>query len=117
MDFHLTKYPIHAQQHGFRSDRSTESAISYMTNYIESFVLRKQSCVGVFLDIRSAFDSITPKQIKTQLLAHGGDEKLVNWYNGYIEQRDLFFEIQNARISVSTGIGFPQGGLPRPSSG
>ena len=30
MDFHLTKHPIHAQQHGFRSDRSTESAISYI---------------------------------------------------------------------------------------
>ena len=82
-----------------------------MTNYIESFVLRKQSCVGIFLDIRSAFDSITPKQIKTQLLAHGGDEKLVKWYNGYIEQRDLFFDIQNTRISVSTGVGFPRGGV------
>jgi hypothetical protein len=97
------------QQHGFRSDRSTESAISYMTNYIESFVLRNQSCVGVFLDIYSAFDSILPEQIKTQLLKHGGDEKLVGWYDGYIRQRDLFFEIQNAKISVSNDTGFCQG--------
>ena len=43
MDLHLTKYPIHTQQHGFRSDRSTESAISFMTNYIERFVLKGQS--------------------------------------------------------------------------
>jgi hypothetical protein len=111
MDLHLAKHPIHTQQHGFRSDRSTESAISYMTNYIENFILCKKSCVGVFLDIRSAFDSITPEQIKKQLLLHGGDEKLVGWYNNYITHRDLCFNIQNAKINVSAGMGFPQGGV------
>ena len=111
MDVHLTKFPIHSQQHGFRSDRSTESAISYMTNYIESFVMKGQQCVGLFLDIKSAFDSISPSQIKNQLIKHGGDRSLVGWYDNYISHRDLIFEIQNTKINISNGIGFPQGGV------
>ena len=73
MDEALIDNPIHTRQHGFRSDRSTETAISTMTNYIEEFIMQKKHCVGVFLDIKSAFDSISPDHIRSELLRYGGD--------------------------------------------
>ena len=58
MDLSLSAYPIHERQHGFMAGRSTESAISMTTNFIEKFLAFKEYCLAVFLDISAAFDSI-----------------------------------------------------------
>ena len=46
MKIALKQNPVHARQHGFRNDRSTETAISDATNYIESHILQKSSVLG-----------------------------------------------------------------------
>ena len=58
MDEALVKHPLHPKQHGFQRGKSTESALSNTVNHLESFVLKKQYALGIFLDISSAFDSI-----------------------------------------------------------
>ena len=58
MDDALQLYPIHDRQHGFTPGKSTESALSTTTNYIEKFLAYGQHCFAVFLDISAAFDSI-----------------------------------------------------------
>ena len=89
MDKALALNPLHHKQHGFLTGKSTESAISNTTDYIERFIMKKQHCVGVFLDISSAFDSIRPGHVRQALLKHGGDPDLVQWYHGYISHRDI----------------------------
>ena len=42
---------VHMNQHGFRSDRSTETAISAVTDYVEKHIMNKQHCVGIFLSL------------------------------------------------------------------
>ena len=64
MDEHLCYYPIHARQHGFMKGKSTEGALSNTVNYIESHLFRGNICVGVFLDIKSAYDSMDVEQIR-----------------------------------------------------
>ena len=68
MDTALLTYPIHHKQHGFQTGKSTESAISNTTNYIEQFIMKKQHCVGIFLDISSAFDSIKASHVRLSLI-------------------------------------------------
>ena len=63
MDRALQTYPLHNKQHGFISGKSTESAVSNTVNYIEKHIMNKQHCVGVFLDISAAFDSIKPSHV------------------------------------------------------
>ena len=111
MDKALERYPIHMKQHGFLSGKSTESAISNTVNYIEKHVMNKQHCVGVFLDISAAFDSIKPGHVRQALLKHGGDPEMVQWYFNYITQRDIEIEMHGVKRCFSTGIGFPQGGV------
>ena len=111
MDRALLKYPIHHKQHGFLSGKSTESAVSNTVNYIESFIMKKQHCVGVFLDISSAFDSIRPGHVRQSLLKHGGDPEMVQWYFNYITHRDIEITMHDILRVFSTGIGFPQGGV------
>ena len=87
MDKALLRFPLHHKQHGFLSGKSTESAISNTTNYIEKFIMKRQHCVGVFLDISAAFDSIRPNHVRQALLNHGGDPVMVQWYYNYITHR------------------------------
>ena len=60
----LVDHPLHMKQHGFQKVKSTETAISNTINEIEKHILNGEHCMGVFLDIQAAFDSITPEHIK-----------------------------------------------------
>ena len=111
MDTALIANPIHHKQHGFLTGKSTESAISNTANYIERHIMKNQHCVGVFLDISSAFDSIKPNHVRRALLDHGGEPEMVQWYYNYIGHRDIIVDMHGSRTSFSTGIGFPQGGV------
>ena len=111
MDRALLTYPLHEKQHGFLTGKSTESAISNTVNYIEKHIMNKQHCVGVFLDISAAFDSIKPNHVRQALLKHGGDPEMVQWYFNYITHRDILIEMHGELKTFSTGVGFPQGGV------
>ena len=49
----LQDHPLHENQHGFRTGRGTDSAISQLTNYVERFLLKDEACLAVFLDIQA----------------------------------------------------------------
>ena len=111
MDEAIAQYPIHPRQHGFMRGRSTESAISQTTNYIEKFLAINQHCLAVFLDISAAFDSIDIDHVQRALIKHGGVPDMVGWYHNYLSHRNLFSELHQEQASCSTGVGFPQGGV------
>ena len=111
MDEALVEHPIHTRQHGFRSDRSTETAISSVVDYAEQHVMNRRHCIGVFLDIKSAFDSIDPRHIKESLIRYGGDREMIDWYFDYLTRRDLILSLHGKELKTSVGVGFPQGGV------
>ena len=80
MDEALSDNPIHNSQHGFRNNRSTETAISEVADFIERNIYDGKNVLAVFLDIQAAFDTIHPSTIKHKLLEHKGDPMMVNWY-------------------------------------
>ena len=84
MDKDLPAKPLHPNQHGFTKGKSTESAISDTADYIEQQLFEDNHCLGLFLDISSAFDSISIQHIKQSLLDHNGDPELVEWYFSYL---------------------------------
>ena len=77
MESRLFYYPLNPKQHGFTKGLSTESAISNLLNYLESFVMHKLIAIAIFLDITSAYDSMDIDHIRTSLYLHGGDDDLV----------------------------------------
>ena len=111
MDKDMEEYPIHRSQHGFTKGRSTESAISNTVDYIEQFLFDKTHCLGMFLDISSAFDSISIDHIRNTLLAHNGTPDMVEWYYSYLGRRYLDIELHGERTQLTTATGFPQGGV------
>lgn len=111
VDQALVDHPLHAKQHGFLPGRSTESAISNTVNYAERALFQGLPCVGLFLDISAAFDSISIEHVRDSLLKHGADDDLVHWYYGYLQKRDLNISLNGVDHSIQTNLGFPQGGV------
>ena len=111
MEKDMEDFPIHHLQHGFTKGKSTESAISNTVDYIEEYLFAKQHCLGVFLDISSAFDSISIEHIRQTLLDHGGTPDMVEWYYSYLGKRFLEVELHGEKVQLTTGTGFPQGGV------
>ena len=111
METSLKDNPVHAKQHDFRSDRSTESAISEVCDYVEKHIYKKQFCVGVFLDIRSAFDSIQPLHIYKSLVRFGADEDMAKWYYRYLVHRNVIYSLDGCKVIKSIAVGFPQRGV------
>ena len=111
VDQALLEYPIHERQHGFRCDRSTETAISEVVNEIERNIYKRKRTLAVFLDIKSAFDTIDPEQIRQSLLNHRAPITLVDWYIDYITNRHVVLDLQDASIESKIDVGFPQGGV------
>ena len=108
---------IHSNQHGFQRGKSTETALSKTVNVIEKYLSQGMYCIGVFLDIQGAFDTIQPNYIRAKLLEHGGNTNMVNWYYNYLTHRNLQVTLGGYSGAVSIDIGFPQGGSVLRSSG
>ena len=111
MDKNLVYHPIHRNQHGFQIGKGTEGALSGVCNYVEKFVLTRGYCLGLFLDISSAYDSMDIEHIRRSLYLHGGQEDLVEWYYNYLARRILQIDLHGDTLSYVCGQGFPQGGV------
>ena len=111
MEDDMINHPIHHLQHGFTKGKSTESAISNTVDYIEQHLFEKVHCLGMFLDISSAFDSISIDHIRQTLLDHGGTPDMINWYHSYLGRRHLEVELHGETVHLTTATGFPQGGV------
>ena len=106
----LIDYPIHPRQHGFQKGKGTETAMSIVTDYIERFLFSKQHCLAIFLDISSAYDSISIDHIRTSLYNHGVDQDVVEWYYHYLSNRVLQLHLHGDTLKLLHFTGFPQGG-------
>ena len=108
----LFEYPIHKAQHGFCSEKSTESAMSNTSITLEQTkTSNTKHTIITSLDIQAAFDSILPENIKQALLRHGSNKDFADWYHNYITHRNLTTELNGETYEATTGIGFPQGGV------
>ena len=107
----LATAPLHPQQHGFCAERSTETATSTLVDKIESHIMKREHCIVVFLDIKSAFDSIQPQHIERCLRQCGVHPDVVMWYSDYIRHRNLRHVHNGYTTTVTHGTGFPQGGV------
>ena len=107
----LELHSLNKNQHGFTKGLCTETAISKTVNMIEQRIMNGQYCLGVFLDIQAAFDSIDPLHIRRSLLNHGCPEDIANWYFNYLTYRVIKIQGREEEYTTIIKRGFPQGGV------
>ena len=72
LDAFLDKYQLLSEsQYGFRSNRSTTMALTETIEEITKSIDNKQFAIGIFIDLKKAFDTINHKLLTGKLEKYG----------------------------------------------
>jgi Reverse transcriptase (RNA-dependent DNA polymerase) len=94
---------LYSNQYGFLRNRSTIHNLSQLTNFITKELNEKKYVVGVFLDLRKAFD-VVPHSFLLEKLKHLGIDGLEwDWFCSYLKDRKQQVEI-NGELSIESLI-------------
>ena len=108
---HVDTYALLAEtQYGFRPARSTELALSDITEFIRRGANGGNAVVGVFLDVAKAFNSLQ-HDILVKILSHlGVDSNSCNWFSSYLGGRAIVVQVgESLSEKAATPHGIPQG--------
>lgn len=101
-------------QHGFRTGKSTESALHQLVTKIERTIVEGQYALGIFLDIEGAFDNVSFKTITEALSEFNLPQMIVRWINAMLRNRTVTVTVQGVSVSKKVKKGCPQGGIMSP---
>ena len=101
-------------QHAFRAGYSTESALSDFVDSVESSILRQKYALGVFLDIKGAFDNCKHDAIVEQMKSKKFPKGIIVWYEQYLRNRVAHSTLKGHTCSIKVTNGTPQGGILSP---
>ena len=90
---------LYENQYGFLRGRSTVHNITKLTNRISHDLNEKKFVIGVFLDIKQAFDSVSHKILLDKLENLGITDTVLKWFTSYLSDRKQFTEIDGSKSS------------------
>eukprot|EP00733_Pompholyxophrys_punicea_P000182 Pompholyxophrys_punicea_v1_NODE_31_length_5106_cov_5.948276.p1 type:complete len:607 gc:universal NODE_31_length_5106_cov_5.948276:3591-1771(-) len=102
-------------QYGFRSLSSTIMAISNIHERIIENLTKKLTAIGIFLDLRKAFDTVDHSILLEKLSNLGISGNLLNWFADYLKNRSQYIRVENwTSPSEIITAGVPQGSILGP---
>uniref|UniRef100_A0A1B6EIY4 Reverse transcriptase domain-containing protein n=2 Tax=Cuerna arida TaxID=1464854 RepID=A0A1B6EIY4_9HEMI len=85
-------------QHGFRKERSTSTAIMDLVEYITDNLEEGNTITSVFLDLSKAFDCLGHNLILAKLQTLGVKQSALKWFESYLSERYQVVEVKKRRI-------------------
>ena len=102
-------------QYGFRKSHSTIHPIILAQNFITEALNNKQHVIGVFCDLRKAFDCVDHKLLLNKLSKMGVAGTELKWFASYLEGRSQFVSLgEIISKTLTINIGVPQGSILGP---
>lgn len=104
------------RQFGFRHGRSTEDAVMLLTNTVSNALDQNQSCLGVFLDLAKAFDTVSTPILLQKLNLVGIRGVALDWFSSYLLNRKQCVRVGTVisdQLQVEYGV--PQGSVLGPT--
>jgi hypothetical protein len=78
---------LYMHQYGFLPNRSSEQNLLQIVNYISSALNDNMYCIGVFLDLKKAFDVCSHEILLKKLKKMGIQGKTFEWFSSYLSDR------------------------------
>ena len=101
---------LYEHQYGFLRGKSTEHNLLHVTNEIGKALNEGNFCIGLFLDLRKAFDVCSHEILLMKLEKLGIKDKALEWFKSYLCNRVQHVDIEgnvsspkNIDISVLQG--------------
>ena len=116
LDSFITKYDILSKsQYGFRSNRSTSMALVELLEKITNSIDDKKITVGVFIDLKKAFDTIDHKLLLKKMEFYGIRGIVLKWVKSYLANRKQYVCMNSSRSDLlQIRCGVPQGSILGP---
>ena len=116
MDLFLNKYDILSpSQYGFRSNMSTTEALLELVEEITNSLENNKYAIGVFIDLKKAFDTVDHDILCKKLHFYGGHCVSHKWIQSYLENRKQFVNFNNCDSEIlNVSCGVPQGSIVGP---
>ena len=98
-----------SSQFGFQKNVSTEFAILELQNRLISKMSKNEWCIGVFLDLSKAFDTLDHKILLQKLSRYGIRGVSLDWFRSYLTGRVQFTEFgSGSSTNGNLSCGFPR---------
>jgi hypothetical protein len=94
---------LYKHQYGFQRGLSTEQNLISVTNFKGNALNNGNYCIGVFLDLRKAFDTCSHNILLTKLSKLGVNGIALQWFHSYLTGRHQKVDV-NGCISSSAPI-------------
>jgi hypothetical protein len=88
---------IYQKQFGFQKGLSTEHNLIHLVNYVSNALNDNKFCVGIFLDIKKAFDVVPHDLLLKKLKKLGIKNNALAWFKSYLTNRQQCVEINGRR--------------------
>ena len=103
-------------QSGFRNKHSTDTAVSYVADYVLEEVAKKNYVGAVLVDLKKAFDTVDHVILLKKLFCYGIRDVPFDWFESYLSDREQCSVVGDCKSSfMSEGkYGVPQGSVLGP---
>ena len=102
-------------QYGFQENLSTQLAILELQNKIVKAMNDNKSCIGLFIDLAKAFDTLNHSILLEKLCNYGIRGLSLQWFRSYLQDRYQFVKYKNVNSEhEQVTCGVPQGSILGP---
>lgn len=108
-------------QYGFRAKKSTEDAVVGLVDYVTQKMDIGSRCIGVFLDLAKAFDTVSRPILLKKMELLGIRGVALKWFQSYLTNRRQRVKVEdshgNTQLSTykEVAFGVPQGSVLGPT--
>ena len=89
---------LYEHQYGFQRNKSTLHSLTQLTNFVTKELNEKKFVVGVFLDLKKAFDVVSHNILLSKLEKLGIKDGTLKWFTSYLAGRTQRVDI-NGHLS------------------
>ena len=109
-DYFTRNHIFHPNLHGYRHNRSTQTALLQMYDRWVTAAAAGQVSGVVLLDLSAAFDLVEPSILIQKLRIYGVDENFLAWVQSYLTNRKQAVWIDHCFSDfLDSDVGVPQG--------